>query len=730
MTTKFLDKGFYLFPLIKKERIGKTQGDKFLTGKEPGIKKWNTLASNDPYQVNEWEETLKPANWGIRTGYITDVQRLVIFDVDVKNDAGGEESFKLFIRNYGKLPETYMVKTASGGYHVFFYTTHPFKEVRKHFAAYPGIDILGENKYFIVAPGSKIMYEGKEGFHEYKEIKGSVDNIANLEDWLGDSIGILEKVREKKQREVKRTEVIKDGERNDALVGLVTSLWKGGRLSKHEIETTLLEYNKRLDPPESNAKIAQLIEWVSGIEREEKVKLSSNHLTDTGNAQNLRSFLKDEFIFINELKRWFYFISGVWVIDAANSLGKKTIDYVQEMYTRAGLVDEEDLRKALVKHVLKMESNTAQKNMIDILSRMISVTVLDFDRDPLLFNMKNGVFNLRNGEHREHNKGDLYLKQSSVKYKQGEKCPAFLKFLSDIFCGKQEIIDYMQKVLGRILSSDVSEQEVYIFFGDGENGKSTLTGVLKEVLGDYACEVPPSKFLEEGRHDSSRDYYASDLKGARAVFSSEPKKRCVLDMDMIKRATGGEELSARQPYGMPFKFMPEFKTFISTNNKPKINDESHGAWRRIRLIPFDYRVPANKKDKYLKDKLILEASGVFNWLYEGYCKWKKEGLYAPTSVIHATQEYKNEEDLIYNFLKDCCKMIPGARTATHSLYETFLNWGRETGERQARFTTQIKFSKEVKKHTQIEIKSSGGKKYFLGLGLLADEEDEKNEEAF
>jgi putative DNA primase/helicase len=719
----FLNEGFFIFPLIPAARIGK-RGANYYTGKEPAIKKWNMQASNDPVKIAEWEKTFAPCNWGIRTGRINDTRRLVIFDIDVKNNAGGLESFKLIIKKYGKPPDTYMVKTASGGFHLFFYTDYPFQEVRKHFKEYPGVDILGENKYYIVAPGSKIQYEGKTKLDEYKPIQGEITEIALLETWLGKNIKILEKTDDKKEKKITREKEIKEGERNDALVSLAASLWRGGKLTEAEIKQTLVIYNQRLVPPETEKRIDQIMQWVVEQDKNETENKSGVHPTDTGNATLFRQYLEQNFLYVYEMKRWYLFSSGIWKFDCNNMIGKKMLRFVQDMYKRAACISDEEDRKHAIKNVLRMESNTSQKSVFEILSRKLALSISNFDKIPDEINLKNGVLHLESGKFREHEKTDFFMRQANIFYTPETDCLQFRKFLSDIFLENTELIQYIQKILGRCLSADTSEQEVYIFYGDGENGKSTLTGTIRDILGDYAREVPPSKFLEDRSGDNTREYYTAELKACRAVFSSEPKKRCRLDMDMIKRATGGEEMSARQPYGMPFKFMPEFKVYISTNNKPKITDDSHGAWRRIRLIPFDYRVPEKTKDKYLKNKFMDEAAGIFNWMYEGFLMWKKEGLIIPESVRSATQEYKNEEDLTYNFLRDCCTLVKGGQVSTIDLYEAFQAWAHNNGERSAKYIPQIKFSKDVKRHARCEMRASNGRRYFLGIGLIDETQTE------
>jgi putative DNA primase/helicase len=42
-----------------------------------------------------------------------------------------------------------------------------------------------------------------------------------------------------------------------------------------------------------------------------------------------------------------------------------------------------------------------------------------------------------------------------------------------------------------------------------------------------------------------------------------------------------------------------------------IKGTDYGIWRRIKLIPFTTRIPEERQDKYLEEKLRAEASGIF-----------------------------------------------------------------------------------------------------------------------
>jgi putative DNA primase/helicase len=64
----------------------------------------------------------------------------------------------------------------------------------------------------------------------------------------------------------------------------------------------------------------------------------------------------------------------------------------------------------------------------------------------------------------------------------------------------------------------------------------------------------------------------------------------------LKQITGGSKITCRFLYGDEFEYTPEFKLWIATNHKPVIRGTDLGIWRRIRMIPFEVNIPADKVD--------------------------------------------------------------------------------------------------------------------------------------
>src|SRR5262249_40147816 len=157
-------------------------------------------------------------------------------------------------------------------------------------------------------------------------------------------------------------------------------------------------------------------------------------------------------------------------------------------------------------------------------------------------------------------------------------------------------------------TGDTSERVIFILHGVGANGKTTLLEVLRAALGDYTLRTPTETLL--AKRDGSIPNDVARLKGARFVTASESEEGKRLSEAFIKDVTGGDVISARFMRAEFFEFKPECKLWLATNHKPVIRGTDKAIWDRIRLIPFEIRIPEGEQDKQLLAKLQDELPGI------------------------------------------------------------------------------------------------------------------------
>ncbi len=107
-----------------------------------------------------------------------------------------------------------------------------------------------------------------------------------------------------------------------------------------------------------------------------------------------------------------------------------------------------------------------------------------------------------------------------------------------------------------------------------------------------------------------------------------------------------------------------------------------GIWRRIKLIPFGASIPDDRQDPELPSILRSEAPGILAWMVRGCLEWQRIGLQAPEPVKRATAEYRDEMDLLGEFIAECCVEGEAVETQASELYSAYVRWCERSGERQ------------------------------------------------
>ncbi len=463
--------------------------------------------------------------------------------------------------------------------------------------------------------------------------------------------------------------------------------------------------------------------------KERKAKKASidgdYHLSDLGNAQRLVNLSEENLRFCAEYDKWVVWDGKVWGDNKYGRLEKYARNVVRSIYDEAKNEDDHNKKASILMFALRTESAGAKSGMLEWAKTEDGVPILpeDFDTHPWLFNVQNGTIDLRTGKLQPHDKYDFITKISPVAYDPDAKCPTWHKFLDKIFAGNQNIIEYMQRKAGYSMTGDTSEEDVDELYGNGGNGKSKYTGEIIYIMGDYhqkiAVEtIQAMKTVQSGGAPSPD---VACLKGARLVTVSEPDKGTQLNEKRVKDWTGRDPIRAREMYKPPFTFMPEFKLWIYTNFKIRIKGQDKAIWRRMKLVPFTVTISEEEKDTKMPEKLLAESAGILNWMIEGCLEWQKDGLKVPTEILEATEEYKEDQDYLGDFFKDCCEVGKNHKVLFGWLYDTYRAYC-EIMDMPAQ--THISFAGTLEERGIHKIKNTNKGKIYGGIRLKPEIEEQ------
>jgi putative DNA primase/helicase len=338
---------------------------------------------------------------------------------------------------------------------------------------------------------------------------------------------------------------------------------------------------------------------------------------------------------------------------------------------------------------------------------------IEFDANGWLLNCVNGTVDLRTGELREHRRADYITALCPTAFDPDAECPRFTEFLASIFCGDVELIAYFQYVAGYVLTGSTAWQVFFILWGHGSNGKSTLIQILMAVLGpDFTHQIDPEELMAQkyARHTTE----LAALRGKRLVAAVETTQGRRINESLIKALSGGDSIRARFMKKDSFEFVPTLKLFISTNHKPAIRDASEGMRRRLRLIPFSAHFEGDSRDSNLLDKLKDEAPGILAWCVRGAVHAAKGEPALPACVRLASDTYLSEQDVLGQFLEQCCEKWDFAQVGKGDLYRAYTAW---TG---GKCESQREFNSRLSERGFADDRATGGKRVWRGIALIQD----------
>lgn len=133
-------RGWYVFPLSENSKIP-----------PKGMDSWEAKATNDPIEVTEMWNAYPDRNVGLATG----PSGLCVLDFDAAKSPQEKSGIEAFREVYPgrKLPGTYTVRTAGGGWHLYYLAPSPLRNTASKLAE--RVDTRAQGGY-VVAPGSVI----------------------------------------------------------------------------------------------------------------------------------------------------------------------------------------------------------------------------------------------------------------------------------------------------------------------------------------------------------------------------------------------------------------------------------------------------------------------------------------------------------------------------------------------------------------------------------------------
>lgn len=305
-------------------------------------------------------------------------------------------------------------------------------------------------------------------------------------------------------------------------------------------------------------------------------------------------------------------------------------------------------------------------------------------------------------------------------YDPNAKCPVFDAFLKSLDLGKENE-DLIQEIFGYFFlpMNALNLQKCVFFYGPGANGKSTMANLLFYMLGGI-------KNCSTLRVDQLNGFELARVLDKPANIGSEVTSgKNYIDTQVLKSIVSGDALTINRKYKDPIDYVPQCKFLFTVNSLPNVSDSSHGFARRLLIIEFNKIIPVEFQDEQLLDKLMKEASGVFNWLLEGIERLLTHNGFTNTaqSDLVVVKNY-SESNPVYLWAESHIYYEEGNFERTDWLYQSYRKWAIDSGFNALNITN---FAKELKKVLaesfgwEISLgreSSKGRKRGFTNIGMI------------
>jgi P4 family phage/plasmid primase-like protien len=658
----------------------------------------------------------------VRTG-----EKSGIIVVDAEGDSDGDlpsgiavlDNWESWVDGW-TLPATLTARTPSGGVHLYYRWV---TGVRSRNRVLPGVDVKSDGGYVVLPCGT----EDRSWLAGYD---APVETSADLSSWLqtargrspGGSGGQVGHLSGYDYQAFVR-DGCPGGHRDEFFNDMC---WRLRRVGASEDEATnqlRVAWSKAAQPPQARwhmpwehveykiKRVWRTVEpdddipsWRGGPEpiseggaQVVSEPLRNEFATDTGNAHRLIRLHGENLRYVPETKTWLLWDGKRWIPDRLNTAVHLTLDVSEDVRRAAEREQDNDQARQLARWALQCENSRARKSMLEIAGTdpLIAMPVDAVDRNPWLLVVKNGVLNLKTQELQEGVRSDNCTRAANVTFDPEAECPRWLEHIKLICRGKIILASYLRRAVGYSLTGLVKEQTFFMLEGSGSNGKNAFIEPVLALLGEYA-QTGTSALITGG--DEQHPTILADLVGSRLVFIDEARQGRALNVERVKQLTGSKRIKARRMGRDFFEFDAHLKLWIAGNNHPTMRDPSDGVWRRLHRVMFGAKIPKSQiVGDYGQILYDEEASGILNWALSGLKDYLQlNSLGQPDEVTQATQEVRDEEDFIAQFLEECCELSPDANfTPVNELYIEYSIWCGMAGIKTNDRLNRTQFGREL-----------------------------------
>jgi P4 family phage/plasmid primase-like protien len=683
-------------------------------GKHPIDEGWqNTPPLGVDDIVALWEKRPK-ANLGLAVG---EASGFWVLDIDPKN--GGMDSMAALVAEHGKLPDTFVVQTGSGGYHYYF--ALPDFELRNSADRIgKGIDTRANGGQVVAAPS-------KSDIGSYSIVQDAP--IAPAPEWLAEAA--------RKQdvdpstivtaADLPRPEDIAPAEwdrlnaytqralelERERLRKLGIEGWAGApwNHTTFEVACTLLEF---ANSPWNSYSVGQAQQDVLTLTPRDNDGFDDYTVRKTFESARERIGQKarampeapaprepDPLFGGPDVRRsnptggdgeptspvtggpgpWDFFDKSELLVDALADaiMAEGPIAWGRDeafwsFQDGVWVSDPHVVEARCVRLLGSKYRNSHAQNA----STVVRHSVIYLPGDPVSrwINFRNGMLDWRTGELMAHDPNLKSTVQMAVEYLPDATCPHFDAFLSDVM--HDDYVELAWEMLGYLMYSGNPMQVAFMFYGSGGNGKGTLMRVIEQMLGQRNIASESLDDLNSNR------FSAVNLFGRIANLAGDIDGTYQESTANFKKLTGEDTYAGERKFGQRFTFQSWAVPVFSANKIPGSADVTEGYLRRWIILHFHKHI--TNPITGLSDRLAEELPGIAYKATQALRVLMERGRFDPHGeAIKGKLEFAEAIDQVRQWIASGDAITsPGTWTPLTQLYSSYAIWAERSGQRKVR----------------------------------------------
>ena len=282
----------------------------------------------------------------------------------------------------------------------------------------------------------------------------------------------------------------------------------------------------------------------------------------------------------------------------------------------------------------------------------------------------------------------------------GETVDEWLRFITPEEDDREMLLQYC----GYCMTKDIKQQKFLILCGSGGSGKSTLIGMLENVIGSDNISNVSLKEL-------SQRFASYGLMGKLLNSCADLEISALEDPSIVKKLLGEDRIRIEAKGKDAVSMKSYARMIFSTNELPLIlSEKTNGFYRRLMILRMD-RKPEKKQADYLSC-LKKESDHFIHLCVQALQRMYEKGLICESAgSVEAVQMLRNDSDTVEAWINDEMFRDPNARIERGFLYEKYERYCERSDRKKL---SRNNFYRSLRLKDFREGKTNGSR-YFEGL---------------